>query len=136
VDWALRDDLNRQLGRAGEQLVADLEKQRLLAAGRPDLAARVVIVATEWGDGAGYDVLSFSTKGEKLHIEVKTTAGGKDRTFLLTANELATSERLENRYWLYRVFKAKGQAKIYRLQGPLAKVLELKPSMFQASAKR
>src|SRR5262249_47223296 len=40
IDYAQRDAMNRHLGRLGEQFTLDVERQRLLAAGRDDLAAR------------------------------------------------------------------------------------------------
>lgn len=41
VDYARRDALNRHLGRLGEQFAVEVERRRLLEAGRDSLAARV-----------------------------------------------------------------------------------------------
>jgi hypothetical protein len=87
IDWAARDANNRRLGHSGEKFVAELERRHPVKIGRKDLAARVEIVAATQGDGAGYDVLSFSDSGGAKYIEVKTTEGGKQRPFLITANE-------------------------------------------------
>src|ERR1051326_3080860 len=54
-----RDFVNRSLGKAGEEFVLNVE-QRQLESERPDLARKVRWVADEDGDGAGYDILSFT----------------------------------------------------------------------------
>src|SRR4051812_14439877 len=54
-----QDARNRKLGLAGETLVFEVERQRLVAAGRPDLADAVVHVSVVEGDGAGYDIRSI-----------------------------------------------------------------------------
>lgn len=62
----------------------------------PKLSARVLPgrfeVAAEDGDGAGYDVLSFSAKGRERLIEVKTTNGSAWTPFFLTRNECDLAE--------------------------------------------
>ncbi len=76
-----RDHRNRALGKAGEAFVLALEQQRLIASGLPDLAAQVRWVAQMDGDGAGYDIRSFSPTGTETLIEVKTTNGGSRTPF-------------------------------------------------------
>ena len=44
-DYAQQDARNRQLGLAGEASVIESERRSLVAAGRPDLAGRIVHVA-------------------------------------------------------------------------------------------
>ena len=101
VDYAARDALNRQLGRLGEQFTLQVERQRLTEAGRNDLASKVEWVSETWGDGVGFDVLSFDDEGER-YLEVKTTGMGKYFPFLVTDNELRCSEDLTGRFDLYR----------------------------------
>jgi hypothetical protein len=69
------------LGDAGELLVLEREKRRLVAAGRTDLAAAVLHTATVEGDGAGFDIRSFFLDGRPRFIEVKTTTGPKDTDY-------------------------------------------------------
>ena len=64
-DAAGRDERNRVLGRAGEERALAHERATLTAAGRPDLAGRVKWVSEEEGDGAGYDIASFSPEGQR-----------------------------------------------------------------------
>jgi len=85
------DARNRMLGKAGEELVVKEEKKALIIAGRNDLAEKVSHVAVVEGDGAGYDVRSYSPTGAVKHIEVETTRSGINTSFYITSNEVAFS---------------------------------------------
>ena len=64
-----RDFRNRWLDKAGEELAVDLERKRLVHEDRDGLARTVRWVATEDGDGAGFDVLSSDARGkERLSV--------------------------------------------------------------------
>jgi hypothetical protein len=56
---------NRVLGKSGETLVLDYEKDFLRKVGRSDLANRVVHVSEVEGDGAGFDIHSFTPPGNR-----------------------------------------------------------------------
>ena len=103
VDYAEVDAKNRALGHAGECLVLHYERETLNRKGRPDLAQRVRHVAEIEGDGAGYDVLSFTEDGTVKYIEVKTTRGSAETAFFLSANELAFA-RQHPPYYVYRLY--------------------------------
>ncbi len=75
LDVAGRDERNRSLGKAGEERVLIHERATLTDAGRQDLAERVRWISQEDGDGAGYDISSFTLDGQSRLIEVKTTNG-------------------------------------------------------------
>ena len=92
-DVAGRDERNRVLGRAGEERVLYHERATLMGVGRRDLAERVRWVSEEEGDGAGYDIASFSPAGRNRLIEVKTTNGWERTPFHITRNELAVADR-------------------------------------------
>ena len=62
-DVAGRNERNRALGRAGEDFVLAHEKATLIAEGCTDLAKHISWVSQEEGDGAGYDISSFSPEG-------------------------------------------------------------------------
>lgn len=134
-DPAARDERNRDLGRAGEDFVVDLECRRLHAAGRPDLERRVRHVSAVDGDGAGYDILSFDARnGSEALIEVKTTCGGKGTPFFLTRNEEEVSRERASEYRLYRVFEFGGAApRILDLRPPLGKAVNLTTALWSAS---
>ena len=91
-DPAVRDARARALGEAGEEFVFQAEQNWLSSNGRDDLAVKVRWVAKEDGDGAGFDILSFSRRGEKRWLEVKTTNGPSTTPFWISENERRVSE--------------------------------------------
>jgi hypothetical protein len=132
-DPVKRDHLNRSLGRAGEEFVIDVEKRRLSDAGLPDLARRVRWVANEDGDGAGYDVLSFSHGGDERLIEVKTTNGSARTPFFLTRNECALANERPTEWHIYRVHQFAKEPHIFTIRPPLEHSLRLDPTIWCAS---
>lgn len=107
-DYMARDVSNRKLGLKGELLVLDLERSKLIKAGKPELAANVLHVSEVEGDGAGYDIRSYNVDGSTVYIEVKTTTGGIGDSFFMSANELAFAEAHLNTYRLARVYNYNG----------------------------
>ncbi len=134
VDFAELDARNRRLGILGEQFVVELEKFRLLTAGRDDLAQKVLWASREIGDGLGYDILSFNEvdDSEKL-LEVKATGLGKFFPFYVTSNEVRCSEDIANRYHLYRVFNFGVNPRVYILSGSLRQHCQLEPVVYRAA---
>jgi hypothetical protein len=128
-----RDFRNRQLGRAGEEFVVDLERRRLVALDRPDLASKVRWVAMEDGDGAGFDVLSFDPVGKERLIEVKTTNGAAQTPFFMTRNEIAVASDRADHWHLYRVHLFAQQPKIFTVRPPIEKMLTLDPETWRAT---
>ena len=137
---ALRDARAHQLGEAGERFFLDRERERLDRAGHGALASKVKWVAKDY-DGAGYDILSYTTKGAPRHLEIKTTAGGIYPPFWITANELEVSERRSQSYEVIRIFdfrppsKVKGETKgigFYRIRPPLEEKVILETSSYRA----
>ena len=99
--------------------------------GRPDLAKRVVWVARDLGDGAGYDIASFDADGSDRHIEVKTTRLGSTTPFYLSAWELAyAEEHPSDRLHLPRV-RRRHRAKIYLVDRPTKTELSLEPITYR-----
>lgn len=135
-DRSKADAANRALGKAGELLVVEYERQALLEAGRQDLADKVLHVAQVEGDGAGYDVKSFELNGVEKHIEVKTTDGPRETPFFLSANELRRSQELPNSFYLYRVFNYRpdsNSGQFYVVRGAVSEVFELSPTQYRVS---
>ncbi|CAN7570105.1 DUF3883 domain-containing protein [Mesorhizobium caraganae] len=128
-----RDFRNRQLGRAGEEFVIDLERKRLTAGDRGDLAHKVRWVAMEDGDGAGFDVLSYDLGGREQLIEVKTTNGAAQTPFFLTRNEMAVSKERPEHWHLYRVHLFAQQPRIFTVRPPLESALRLDPETWRAA---
>jgi hypothetical protein len=99
------------------------EQQWLEDNGRPDLAPAVRHVSLIEGDGAGYDVASFNLDGSDRFIEVKTTRGGPETDFYISANEVAFSTKFSAAYALYRVYDFEpesGRGKYWVKRGCLA----------------
>ena len=105
VDYAAQDARNRQLGQAGEQAVMEWERLNLRAAGKPDLADKIVHVAEIEGDGAGYDIRSYTEDGDVKFIEVKTTHAGEQTPFYMSLKEKRFAADNLDSYYIYRVFK-------------------------------
>jgi hypothetical protein len=128
-----RDHLNRSLGRAGEAFVVDLEKRRLKEANRADLARRIRWTSVEDGDGAGYDISSFSMEGRPRLIEVKTTNGSARTPFFLTRNELSVSKEIPAQWQIYRVHLFATGPRVFTISPPLENNLKLSTETWRAS---
>ena len=102
-DVAARAERNRALGRAGEKRVLAHERAILAGVGRADLARHVRWVSEQSGDGAGYDIASYSPEGHTRLIEVKTTNGWERTPFHITRNELAVAENRPTEWCLLRL---------------------------------
>lgn len=134
VDWAAREQRNRELGLAGERLVIEYERNRLLKAGHLDLAARVEHIALS-DSAAGYDILSFEADGTEKFIEVKTTAGPASTPFYISENEVTVSRHLKEQFWLYRVHsysRDTNSAEFYVRNGDVAAGFTLVPTTYKA----
>lgn len=134
-DPALRDQLNRALGFAGEQHIYETEQRRLFDAGRRDLAKKVRWVAQADGDGLGYDIRSYDEDGAEKWIEVKTTRGGNTTPFYLTRNENEVAKERPDAFRLYRLYDFSKRPRLFTLIPPLEALLTLEPLTFRASLK-
>jgi len=134
TNFAEREAKNRDLGERGEAFVFEVERQRLASIGRADLVNDVEWTSKEKGDGAGYDIRSFSGQGDnELFIEVKTTNSGKFQPFLISANEVAFSAECAESYSLYRLFEFSHKPALYELRGAVDSYVHLSPSLYRAS---
>lgn len=134
-DYLAREARNRDLGHAGESFVLAYERQRLIAEGERQLAALVEHVAETQGDGAGFDIRSFSADGSERLIEVKTTAFAKECAFFISPNELNCSRDNAANYHLYRLFDFRKRPQMFCLQGNLRDHLWLEPDNYRASVR-
>lgn len=132
-DVAGRDERNRTLGRAGEELVYHRERAQLQHQGRGDLAKRVRWISQEDGDGAGYDILSFTPAGRDRLIEVKTTNGWERTPFHISRNELDVAEARRDDWYLFRLYEFARSPKAFELRPPLEAHVALTATSFQAS---
>ena len=133
IDWAVRDEQQRSLGRQGEELVLASECARLAAADRRDLARKVRWVSAEDGDGAGYDIRSYCRHGEERLLEVKTTTGGPRTPFHLSGNERECAAENPGRFRIVRVYDFLRRPETFRLRPPLEDALRLVPTAYRAT---
>ncbi|MCQ2005266.1 DUF3883 domain-containing protein [Rhizobium sp. NRK18] len=132
-DVAGRDERNRILGRAGEELILAYERATLEAAGRADLAKNVRWISDEEGDGLGYDIASFDQSGGERLIEVKTTNGWERTPFHISRNELAVAQERRSEWRLLRLWNFSRAPKAFELTPPLEAHVTLTATAFQAS---
>ena len=131
-DPAARDAKARALGEAGEAFLFHAERNRLSARGRDDLAAKVRWVAKEDGDGAGFDILSFSKHGGECWLEVKTTNGPVETPFWLSENEFRVSEGNLDKFRLVRLYNFSRRPSAFRMKPPLTDYVDLIPVNYRA----
>jgi len=132
-DPAKRDEANRTLGKAGEEKALHHEHLRLRQAGRADLAKRVRWVSQEDGDGAGYDIQSFTASGEERLLEVKTTMGHRRTPFYLSQNEKEFAEERADALRIFRLYDFASAPRAFELAPPLENRLVLSPTNYRAS---
>lgn len=134
-NYVLRQERNSALGLLGEELVVKQEIELLKHSGRSDLAEKVVHVSVVEGDGAGYDIKSFTVDGIEKFIEVKTTRGSATASFFISPNEIEFSKRNATNFYLYRLYDVDPltrSAKAFVLSGDLSLCLDLRPTQFIA----
>jgi hypothetical protein len=132
-DPATRDEQNRKLGRDGESLIYANEKARLKSAGRSDLADKVRWISEDEGDGAGFDILSFSNDGRERCLEVKTTIGHQTTPFFLSENERVVATQRPDSYRIMRIWDFARKPKAFELCPPLESHVILRAISYRAS---
>ncbi|MBD2098752.1 DUF3883 domain-containing protein [Trichocoleus sp. FACHB-591] len=133
--WDDKNNEKREIGLAGEKLVLMYEKQSLINNGRGDLAEKVCHSSVVDGDGLGYDIRSYTLKGEVKYIEVKTTSGSIRNPFFITANEVDFARNHSEEYYLFRVFEFKKErnlGKLYIIENDIDNWLTLEPTEYKA----
>lgn len=133
IDFSERERRNRQLGERAEKFVLRMEKQRLIAEGRPDLAADVEWSSERRGDGLGYDIRSFDAScDQERFLEVKATNSGKYLPFFISENERAFSHDFSDAFRLYRVYEFATAPKFFILPGAIEQHVQLLPQNYRA----
>ncbi len=131
-DPAARDERNRALGLKGEEHVLKSEIVRLNGIGRTDLADKVKWVSQEEGDGAGYDIRSYSNEGKERFLEVKTTVGHQRTPFYLSRNERDFAEERPLEFRIFRLYEFGKEPKAFLIRPPLENELILEPANYKA----
>lgn len=138
-DYSAIEAGNRELGLRGEQLVVEHEKRLLQESGRPDLAEKVRHISVVEGDGAGYDLLSFTDEDAPKYVEVKTTRGPAQNSFYMSANEVRFSHQHQDNYYLHRVYAyddTRNSGKFYTETGDVTEIFNLTPTHYRVASAR
>lgn len=106
VDFSAVNEENMALGNAGEVFALDWERNRLKKLNVSfDILEEVIHFSRQFGDGAGYDILSRKDDNyELLYIEVKTTKGNLNTPFYMSENEKNFIEIYKENTLIYRVY--------------------------------
>ncbi|BES71516.1 hypothetical protein RE428_25340 [Marinobacter nanhaiticus D15-8W] len=133
IGFSERERRNRQLGERAEEFVLRMEKQRLTAQGRSDLAAEVEWSSKKHGDGLGFDIRSFDATGDQERfLEVKATNSGKYLPFFISENERAFSNDFSDAFRLYRVYEFTNSPRFFILPGAIEQHVHLLPQNYRA----
>lgn len=122
-----KEQQNRKLGEEGEHLVVQYEKWRLIRNNKESLADKVEWISKDYGDGAGFDILSRNLDGTDRYVEVKTTKLGKYTPIYLTRNELRFSVENASNYYLYRLYEFSRDPKMFSSNGSIDTVCNIEP---------
>lgn len=126
-----KEQNNRRLGEAGEELIIKYEKWRLIQAGKDGFADKIEWISKEQGDGAGFDILSKNINGTDRFIEVKTTKLSKETPIYLTKTELSFAEKKENEFYLYRLFNFESLPQFFIRNGSYDNFCHLRAESFK-----
>ena len=127
---------SKKVGRAGEEYVFKFEYNKLVKAGRQDLAQKIVKQYEILNDFPGYDIKSFNKNGDEIYIEVKSTKSEVKSYFEISRNEVEASEKFKDQYFIYHVVDVLKNPKIMKsIQNPSKKIekgeILIDPFMYQ-----
>ncbi len=131
INYLEKEQNNRNLGEAGEALIIQYEKWRLVQAGKDNLADKVEWISKDLGDGTGFDILSKNNNGTDRYIEVKTTKLSKEAPIFLTSNELSFAQLKSNNFFLYRLFNFNSAPQFFIKSGNYAGFCKLIPASYK-----
>ena len=98
-----------EIGEAGEKIVYNHEKQKLLdayKAGKIENLNDKLEWVSRTDDSLGYDIRSYNVDEKReMYIEVKTTTGSSTTPFYMSENEIDKSRELKDKYYIYRLYK-------------------------------
>lgn len=118
---------------AGEERILHSEWARLRAAGRSDLASKVRWVAQEDGDGAGFDILSFASRGEERCWKSRRRPATRRRHSTFRRTNARCRPSAPRRFVLVRVYNFLRGPRAFELVPPLELSVMLQPINYRAS---
>ena len=127
---------SKKVGRAGEEHVFEYEYNKLVKAGRKDLALKIVKQYEILNNFPGYDIKSFDKDGNEMYIEVKSTKSKSKSYFEISRNEVLKSKKFQDQYFIYHVVDVLKNPRITNsLSNPLSKIdkgeISMDPLIYQ-----
>ena len=121
---------SKLVGEKGETYVYEFEKNKLVKAGRLDLAQKIVMQCQDLSSYPGYDILSYTIDGDEMFIEVKSTKTKKKGFFEISSNEVEAAKKYGDSYYIYHVTNTLNEPKIANIfQNPMQLSEQDKASM-------
>ena len=112
-----------KVGKRGEELSIESEKNRLKGAGREDLAILVSDVSDDLT--LGYDIASFNENNEdyKFDRKIEAKASSTEKRFFWSEGEVEAAEKFSKNFWIYFWFDVWSEEPILtRIQDPFKKI--------------
>ncbi|WP_336516456.1 DUF3883 domain-containing protein [Pollutibacter soli] len=138
IDFLELNRIKQDIGILGELIALNYEKTQLYEQGISDKIISLEHVSL-LDDSLGYDILSFTQKGEKKLIEVKSTNLECTRPFFISDIEY-TLMKNEKNYFIYRVFNINmedetGEIQIIECAKMFESTYDIEPIVFKVSVK-
>ena len=121
-----RSDRSAFIGRKGEKIVFDTEKDKLKKINLNNLVEKVRWHA-ELNEKPGYDITSYDDKGEEIYIEVKSSSGKTINDVDLTKNEILAmlNKKTKEKYYIYLVTNALTKPEIEVIKNPSERLKDI-----------
>ena len=121
-----RSDRSAFIGRKGEKIVFDFEKEKLKKINLNNLSEKVRWHA-ELNEKPGYDITSFDDKGDEIFIEVKSSSGKTINDVDLTKNEIMSmfNKKTKEKFYIYLVTNALTKPEIEVIKNPSERLKDI-----------
>tara|TARA_B100000900_G_scaffold400966_1_gene405158 strand:- start:110 stop:1303 length:1194 start_codon:yes stop_codon:yes gene_type:complete len=121
-----RSDRSAFIGRKGEKIVFDFEKEKLKKINLNDLSEKVRWHA-ELNEKPGYDITSFDDNGDEIFIEVKSSSGKTINDVDLTKNEIMSmfNKKTKEKFYIYLVTNALTKPEIEVIKNPSERLKDI-----------
>ena len=122
-----RSDRSVYIGTKGEQVVFNYEKDKLITAGKHNLAKKVRWHAS-LNEKPGYDITSYDENEEPIYIEVKSASGKTINDVDITKREISAmlDKKTRGNYCLYLVTNALTKPNIEIIENPSEQLSNIK----------
>ena len=121
-----RSDRSAFIGRKGEKIVFDFEKEKLKKINLNNLSEKVRWHA-ELNEKPGYDITSFDNNGDEIFIEVKSSSGKTINDVDLTKNEIMSmfNKKTKEKFYIYLVTNALTKPEIEVIKNPSERLKDI-----------